>query len=191
MNKFSESEAYKMLIKIAKLDEESLRKASDYIDTLLLAQRGRDEEDTEKYYVYTDGSSKPLPDGKNQAGLAYIVVSSKRGIIDKYSESLGNKTSFHAELSCVIKAFEKLDLPEATIFTDCFTIVTGIAQIPTWQKAGWKTKNGTDLKEKKLWKKLSELIEENPGYKVHWVKGHGDDFCNIQVDSMAKKAAGM
>lgn len=189
MNNLDKNKACELLQDLSALNSANLNKVCDYVRTLVIAQNHQEQEDPEKFYIYTDGSTQKTADGKYQSGFAYVIVSNKRGIISKYSESIGNKTSFHAELSCVIKAVESLDVSEATVFTDCFTIVTGISRIPEWQKNNWKTKENGGIKEKKLWKKLSDLLEKKPGFKVYWVKGHGEDLFNILVDNMAKQAA--
>lgn len=189
MSELTKNKACELLRNLSELTPENLEKARDYIQSLLIIQDYKVQHDPEKFYIYTDGSTVTLPGGSKQSGFAYVVVSSKKGIVNKYSETIGNKTSFQTELSCVIKAFEDIDVPEATIFTDCFSIVTGISQIPNWQKNNWKTSDGEGLREKKLWKKLSRLIEQKPKFKVYWVKGHGEDLFNILADNMAKQAA--
>lgn len=61
--------------------------------------------------------------------------------------------------------------------------------VPHWSKNFWKTKSGTDVKNKDLWIMAQEiretLKEKNIKVRTKWVKGHEADEGNIVADIYA------
>lgn len=99
-----------------------------------------------------------------------------------------------AEIKAVIRSIELVsdreEINRIIIFTDSKYVVQGsLSYRHGWKKNGWKTKNGTPVKNLDLWQRLSDLLDkaETDGLKIelNWVKGHADSIGNNIADMYA------
>jgi ribonuclease HI len=94
------------------------------------------------------------------------------------------------ELTGVIRALVRLErdapqTPQIDVLTDSVYVIRGITQwIWSWQKNGWKTKEGKEVTNQDLWKKLALLVR---GKKIEWkfVRGHAGIPGNERCDEIA------
>ena len=74
------------------------------------------------------------------------------------------------------------------ITTDSQYVKNGINQwIVNWKKNGWKTAAKQPVKNKDLWIKLDELVQNN-NVEWKWVKGHSGHPGNEKADQLANDA---
>ena len=137
--------------------------------------------------IYTDGSCLENP---GNGGWAAII--NDNGNIKKISGSEKNTTNNRMELSATINALKNIITKEEIhIFTDSQYVKLGITEwINKWVKNDWQTAKKEDVKNKDLWIDLYEL-NKSLNIKWNWIKAHAGDPLNEEVDSLAKKAAGL
>ena len=137
--------------------------------------------------IYTDGSCLENP---GNGGWAAII--NDNGNIKKISGSVKNTTNNRMELSATINALKNIITKEEIhIFTDSQYVKLGITEwINKWVKNDWQTAKKEDVKNKDLWIDLYKL-NKSLNVKWNWIKAHAGDPLNEEVDSLAKKAAGL
>ena len=136
------------------------------------------------YEVYTDGSCLGNP---GRGGW---------GAISKDFKLCGaqpNTTNNVMEMTAIIKALEQclwMEKKHVRIITDSNYVKNGITGwIHNWKKNGWKTANGADVKNKELWVKMYNLIQELTMIEWKWVKAHNGNPQNEAVDKLARECA--
>jgi ribonuclease HI len=102
-------------------------------------------------------------------------------------------TNNRMELTAAIRALEALTRPcRVTLTTDSNYLRDGITKwVHGWQKRGWRTADGSAVKNVELWQAL--LAAAAP-HRIdwRWVKGHSGDPDNERADALANAAiAGM
>tara|TARA_R110001606_G_scaffold396551_1_gene570891 strand:- start:1192 stop:1701 length:510 start_codon:yes stop_codon:yes gene_type:complete len=142
--------------------------------------------------IHTDGSCLGNP---GAGGWAALGRPSPKDLTLSFKVCGGDlyTTNNQMELRAAIEALDKaLDLGENSvkIFTDSNYVKDGITKwIKNWEKKNWKTSTGSDVKNQKLWKKLSELSKKFLSLEWEWVKAHNGDPDNEAVDTLARKTA--
>lgn len=84
-------------------------------------------------------------------------------------------------------------LKELTIYTDSQYAVKGIKEwLPNWVANNWTKRDGSPTPDQAAWKELlshlNPLYDNKTKLRVQWVKGHADNFGNIQADQLASIA---
>ena len=133
--------------------------------------------------IYTDGacSGNPGPGGWG--------VLMRWGDIEKeLSGGEPETTNNRMELMAAIKGLEALKkCGKVDLYTDSVYLRDGITKwIFNWEKNGWRTSNKKPVKNKDLWIKLNEVIQ-NHDISWYWVKGHCGHIENERADSLARK----
>lgn len=102
----------------------------------------------------------------------------------------GNKdtTNNIMELTAIIEGLKALKTEcEVEVYSDSAYSVNAFNQgwIYNWIKKGWKTADGSDVKNKELWQELYSLTKK---HKVTFikVKGHSDNELNNRCDELAR-----
>ena len=147
--------------------------------------------------IFADGASRGNP---GRGGYGSIVIHGLSEYFNSNSGSLNVRelgdrdemtTNNKMELSAVISAFRYCkriginDNTEFNVYTDSKYVVTGSKSwIFGWQKNGWKTISGDEVKNKDLWEALSILIK---GKKINWIllPGHAGVSGNERCDQIA------
>ena len=98
-------------------------------------------------------------------------------------------TNNRMELMAAIKALENVNKEDDIIlYTDSNYVKDGITKwIDNWKKNNWKTSNKKSVKNKDLWIRLDNAINEKNISWV-WVKGHAGNEGNEQADYLARSA---
>ena len=137
--------------------------------------------------IHTDGSCLENP---GNGGWAAIIKINEN--IKKISGSEKNTTNNRMELVAPINALKSINSDEEIkIYTDSQYVKLGITEwINKWVKNDWQTAKKEDVKNKDLWIDLYEL-NKSLNIKWNWIKAHAGDPLNEEVDSLAKKAAGL
>ena len=137
--------------------------------------------------IYTDGSCLSNPGNGGWAAIINI-----NGEIKKISGSEKNTTNNRMELMAPINALKNINSKDPIeIFTDSKYVKNGITEwINTWVLNNWKTSKKENVKNKDLWLELHKL-NQSLNVKWNWVKAHGGNPLNEEVDMLAKKAANL
>lgn len=147
-----------------------------------------DDEDFD-YVIYTDGSCLKNPGGAG--GWAAIITESQTDAKKELSGGEANTTNNRMELSAAINALAATDEgAKIALFTDSQYLKNAFTQnwLKNWQRNGWKTATGEDVKNKDLWLRLTELFDRRK-IKFRWVKGHAGNEYNERCDVLAKNEA--
>ncbi len=148
----------------------------------------------EKVAIFTDGSSRGNP-GPGGWG-AVIVFSGEEEKESKVVEIGGGEketTNNRMEMMAVIGSLEHAlkhyaeenNLPSLIIYTDSSYLINGITGwVKSWERSGWRKKDGDLVKNKDLWEKLVGLVKN---FSISWehVEGHAGIVGNERADKIA------
>ena len=141
-----------------------------------------------KFKAYTDGACSGNP---GVGGWGAVLLAEKNNKIIKRKEISGglvDTTNNQMELIAAIETLKALKkYTEICIITDSNYVKKGITEwLPSWKKNNWKTSSKKDVKNRKLWEELDELVNRN---KVDWlwVKGHAGNIENERADFLARE----
>lgn len=142
--------------------------------------------------IHTDGGCDKNPGGTG--GWAYRI-SFNGGEPLEESGRTECTTNNRMELTAAIKALETLhkhlsaNQPcQVEIYSDSQYLVRGMNEwVANWMRQGWKLREGGEVKNADLWKRLLELEPDCP-LSWNWVQGHNVDQDNIRVDRLVQEA---
>ena len=141
-----------------------------------------------KIEIYTDGACSGNP---GPGGWAWCCGDKS----DKGSEK--NTTNNRMELIAVVNALKHFDddsngIKRIEVRSDSAYVVNAVNKdwLKKWKSHGWKKTEGTDVKNKDLWKDLSNLIysmkKRNVRVMFIKVKAHKGNVLNERCDKLAK-----
>ena len=141
-----------------------------------------------KFKAYTDGACSGNP---GVGGWGAVLLAEKNNKIIKRKEISGglvDTTNNQMELIAAIETLKALKkYTEICIITDSNYVKKGITEwLPSWKKNNWKTSSKKEVKNRKLWEELEELVNRT---KVDWlwVKGHAGNIENERADFLARE----
>lgn len=136
-----------------------------------------------KVKIYTDGACSGNP---GPGGWAAILI---YGDIKKeISGGSKNTTNNIMELTAILEGLKALKFEcEVEVYSDSAYSVNGFNKgwIYNWEKKGWKTADGSDVKNKEIWQEIYELTKKHK-VKFIKVKGHSDNKLNNRCDELAR-----
>ena len=106
------------------------------------------------------------------------------------SGGIKDTTNNIMELTAVIEALKLVKYPcKIKIYSDSAYVVNAFLQgwIYNWIKKGWKTADGSLVKNKELWQCLYEFTKTHEIEFIK-VKGHSDNEYNNRCDELAREA---
>ena len=137
--------------------------------------------------AYTDGSCLGNP---GPGGWAYLINTNPK------IEASGGKyitTNNVMEMTAIIKVLEKfseLKYKYVRVFTDSNYVKMGLTEwSKNWERNGWKTVKGEDVKNKDEWIQMVELMRKFDIVDIKWVKAHNGNINNEYVDTKARELA--
>ena len=137
--------------------------------------------------AYTDGSCLGNP---GPGGWAYLINTNPK------IEASGGKyitTNNVMEMTAIIKVLEKfseLKYKYVRVFTDSNYVKMGLTEwSKNWERNGWKTVKGEDVKNKDEWIQMVELMRKFDIVDIKWVKAHNGNINNEYVDTKAREIA--
>ena len=139
----------------------------------------------EEITIYTDGACSGNP-GPGGWGAILMFKDYKKEI----SGSLKDTTNNIMELTAVIEALKLVKFPcKIKIYSDSAYVVNAFLQgwIYNWIKKGWKTADGSPVKNKELWEDLYKFTKTHEIEFIK-VKGHSDNEYNNRCDELAREA---
>jgi ribonuclease HI len=104
-----------------------------------------------------------------------------------------NTTNNIMELTAVVEALRLVKYPcKIKIYSDSAYVVNAFSQgwIYNWIKKGWKTADGSAVKNKELWEELYKFTKTH-NIEFIKVKGHSDNEFNNRCDELARNAIPM
>lgn len=104
-----------------------------------------------------------------------------------------NTTNNIMELTAVIEALRLVKRPcKIQVYSDSAYVVNSFKQgwIYNWMKKGWKTADGSSVKNKELWQELYGFTKTHE-ITFNKVKGHADNELNNRCDELARNAISM
>jgi len=137
-----------------------------------------------KIEIYTDGACSGNP---GPGGWGVFIQTEEEKI--EFSGGEKDTTNNRMELMAAIQALENVDKEnDITLYTDSNYVKDGITKwIDNWKNNNWKTANKKSVKNKDLWMRLDDAINEKNISWV-WVKGHAGNEGNEQADYLARSA---
>ena len=140
--------------------------------------------------AYTDGSHNA-----GIGGWAYVITDGKQILQHQGQKLQGNghlsqATNNSAELTAIYQAILKLTqlrYRQAYIYSDSKYCIDSLTKwYPNWQKNGWKTANGQEVKNKEL---IQTIIKHQGFMKINYqhVKAHNGDRFNELADELANE----
>ena len=132
--------------------------------------------------VYTDGACSGNP---GPGGWAWAVPGGRFA-----SGAKAHTTNQQMEIAAALDAVRSLAGPlevvsDSTYVVNCFRD----GWWKGWLARGWKNSSGKPVANRDLWEPLIDLYRSRGDVTFRWVKGHGTDPMNIQVDLLAVRAA--
>jgi len=147
----------------------------------------------EEIQIYTDGSALGAPGkGGCAAIIIYNTTFNDKNIVKKIA-GYQITTNNRMELMAVILALQSLNpnvsynitlYSDSKYLTDCFNK----GWMENWNKNGWKTADGKDVKNRDLWDKIVQLMSHHT-IEFKWVKGHANNKYNNMCDRLARAEA--
>lgn len=113
-----------------------------------------------------------------------------KDIKKEISGSNKNTTNNIMELTAVIEALRLVKYPcKIKIYSDSAYVVNAFSQgwIYNWIKKGWRTADGSLVKNKELWEELYSFTKTHEIEFIK-VKGHSDNEFNNRCDELARGA---
>ena len=90
----------------------------------------------------------------------------------------------------VLEKFLELEHKIVRIFTDSNYVKMGLTEwSKNWERNGWKTTKGDDVKNKCEWVQMIDLMRKFDIVDIKWVKAHNGNVNNERVDTMAREYA--
>lgn len=135
--------------------------------------------------IHTDGACLGNP-GPGGWGVLLRCAGRERELSGNERDTTNNRM----ELMAAIMALEALSEPCAVVLhTDSQYVQKGISEwLAGWQRRGWKTAAGGQVKNQDLWQRLSTAAARHQ-VKWLWVRGHNGHPENERVDALARNAA--
>lgn len=144
--------------------------------------------------IYTDGACSENP---GPGGWAYVFNSEEECKTNAGYEL--STTNNRMELMAVLNALNKIEdiskhkNNEYEIYSDSAYVVNSINNcwLTKWKLNGWKTTQGSDIKNKDIWLKIDALLknirQRNIKLTIIKVKGHAGNTFNELVDKLARE----
>lgn len=137
----------------------------------------------QKVIIYTDGACSGNP---GPGGWAAILIANENK--KEISGGMKNTTNNIMELTAILEGLKALKVQcEVEVYSDSAYSVNGFNKgwIYSWIKKGWKTSDGSSVKNKEIWQEIYALTKK---HKVTFikVKGHSDNELNNRCDELAR-----
>lgn len=133
--------------------------------------------------IWTDGACKGNP-GPGGWGALLRSGANERELFGGAPQTTNNRM----ELLAVIEALTTLKRRcRVIVHTDSQYVKNGITEwLAQWQRRGWKTADGKQVKNIELWKRLDEQVQRHD-VEWRWVRGHSGNAGNERADALANR----
>lgn len=139
-----------------------------------------------KAKIYTDGACSGNPGPGGWAALI-IFPTNKQEISGCELDTTNNRMELTAVVESVALA-QSLGCEKIEVYSDSAYVVNAVKKewLKKWNRTGWKTIKGENVKNKDLWVKLTTLVKAGNVSMIK-VKGHAGNKNNERVDGLAKR----
>ena len=141
-----------------------------------------------RIHIYCDGGCRENQTDNN-VGAWGVYITYKERVIELGGYEL-NTTNNQMELKAPIEALKVIKKKDApiVIYFDSAYVLNGITSwIEGWKRNGWKNSSKKPVKNKELWVELDNLKSQFKNLEFVKVKGHSDNFGNIQADRICNE----
>lgn len=136
--------------------------------------------------IYTDGAARPNP-GPGGYGVVLLYGKHRKELSCGFARTTNNRM----ELLAVIAGLESLKRAcRVTVYSDSRYVCDAVnkERLDKWQRNGWRTSSGQDVKNVDLWKRF--LVASQPHeIRLCWIKGHAGTPENERCDGLAMQAS--
>jgi len=147
----------------------------------------REQPDADAFRAYADGSALGNP---GPGGWACLIQYKDGSRIVK-AGGCAYTTNNRAELQGAIEAL--MELPTGAVGElrlDSEYVVKAVTEWRRdWERRGFRTSSNKPVKNADLFRVLFALVDERPGVRLTWVRGHSGEPGNELVDSLARAEA--
>jgi ribonuclease HI len=138
--------------------------------------------------IFTDGSSLGNP---GNGGWGALLIYKKMDEVIELGGSKPETTNNAMELTAIVSALSYAlhNTASLHLFTDSQYAINGITKwMYGWAKNGWQNTEKEDIKNKRIWQTLYELVEQRGKHTLHLhhVRGHVGIPGNERVDEIAR-----
>lgn len=136
-------------------------------------------------HIYTDGSSV-----NKKAGWAFVYIRNNQIEKEEYGLVTGVGTNNTGELTAILKAVSSVTTSEPVIiFSDSeYSVKALTLWVMGWEKNGWKTSAGGEVKNQHIIKPIYEQLKQKPNVRLEHVRGHNGNEWNERADRLARQA---
>lgn len=133
--------------------------------------------------IYTDGACSGNP-GPGGWGALMRCGAHEKEICGGEPDTTNNRM----EMMAVIEALKLLKKRSAVhLYTDSKYVMQGVTEwMDGWKAKGWKTASKKPVKNKDLWQKIDDIVQQHD-VKFFWVKGHAGHPENERADELARQ----
>jgi ribonuclease HI len=153
----------------------------------LFATVDREQPDAGAFVAHADGSALGNP---GPGGWACLIQWKDGSRIVK-AGGCAYTTNNRAELQGAIEAL--MELPTSAVGElrlDSEYVVKAVNEWRRdWERRGFRTSSNKPVKNADLFRVLFALVDERPGVRLTWVRGHSGEPGNELVDSLARAEA--
>ena len=152
-----------------------------------MAEPNKGHGNLQQVIIYTDGACDPNP---GIGGWAAILLHPDSGKRTEISGGDPESTNNRMELTAVLEALQRLKGKcGVTIHTDSQYVKNAFTAgwLKSWQAKGWKTASKEPVKNRDLWEKLLEAVNQHV-VAWQWIRGHHVDPLNNRCDELAVAA---
>jgi len=158
------------------------KKFITYEEALKFIDKKELSSSVDELQIYTDGS---FNNGISSWAAVYVKndqkIKEESGLVNgKYSNNTG-------ELTAILKAVESVnDSESVTILSDSEYAVKSLTiWIQGWEKNGWRTSNGQEVKNQHILRPIYEQLKVKPNIKLVHIRGHNGNKWNETADRLA------
>lgn len=141
--------------------------------------------------IFTDGASRGNP---GPGGFGAVIATPD--LVIELGGHEENTTNNRMEMKAVVEALRRIDEgAPVLVYTDSSYLLNGITKwVHGWQKNGWKTRAGDDVKNADLWQELVEQVSRlrqaagrQTRNAIDWqlLEGHVGIIGNERADEIA------
>ena len=141
-----------------------------------------------RIHIYCDGGCRGNQTDNN-VGAWGVYIQHKERVIELggyETDTTNNQMELRAPIEA-LKVIKKKDMPVVLYFDSAYVLNGITSWIEGWKRNGWKNSSKKPVKNKELWVELDNLKNEFSNIQFVKVKGHSDNFGNIQADRICNE----
>lgn len=141
-----------------------------------------------KIHIYCDGGCRGNHKEVN-VGAWGVYITHKDRVIELggyETDTTNNQMELRAPIEA-LKVIKKKDIPIVMYFDSAYVLNGITSWVEGWKRNGWQNSSKKPVKNKELWVELDNLKNQFTNLHFVKVKGHSDNFGNIQADRICNE----